>query len=272
MLRELGLRGAALTIYAIIYSFSGGGKGTFYGSHEMLEEFGGVSATTVKRVLKELLNNELILKTDGKKEGKKELIVNMEKIKNCQPHLSDAGSKSDCKPVQIGPQKSPKRTATESKMAPNNKHNNKQYIKPIINVYNGAEAPEREKEIFKEDLLGDKSTAQFPDGADTKVTAEGNPIYIKERSSPSENAKAHNGKGTDTEISKALPSQPKSSYLRSGHRKNFRRGEQLPYPSAFPTSKHMSFDPEEAFRLALERTEEWMAEIEERNKKEALLL
>lgn len=262
MVRELGLSGAALTIYAVIYSFSSQGKGTFFASREELAEFAGVGVWTVTNTLKELVNSDLIYIAKGKKHEHKEYRINTDKLKN------QSAQNSHTESVKITHEECENRTLgvgnshTESvKIVSNNKHNNKQYIKPIINVYKGAEAPEREKELFKEDFLGDKSTAPFKGGSDTKAKTEENPIYIKDPASPSENAPSDKSKGTAEENSKTLPSQPKNSYSGSGYRKNFRRGGQNAHSSAFPTYKYMNFDPEEAFSLALARTEEWMAQI-----------
>ena len=62
MHRELGLGGSELLIYAIIYSFSIGGKGVFYGSVDYLAEASGVSYSTARRALARLVEGRLIEK------------------------------------------------------------------------------------------------------------------------------------------------------------------------------------------------------------------
>ena len=61
MLEELNLGGSELLIYAILYSFSSGDNG-FYGSYEYLCRLSGLSQSTVKRILKNLINKRLIIK------------------------------------------------------------------------------------------------------------------------------------------------------------------------------------------------------------------
>ncbi len=60
MSAELGLGGNELLVYAIIYSFSRGAKGLFYGTQDYLVEAIGGSISTVKRTLSSLLGKGLI--------------------------------------------------------------------------------------------------------------------------------------------------------------------------------------------------------------------
>ena len=60
MTEELGLSGSALVVYAIIYSFTRGEYGLFFGSQEYLSRLGGISISTVKRAVNFLLSEELI--------------------------------------------------------------------------------------------------------------------------------------------------------------------------------------------------------------------
>ncbi len=66
---ELGLSGAMLSVYALIYSFSVGAYGLFYGSQEYIANTLGVSTKTVQRTLKGLRERGLIEKCelDGKR-------------------------------------------------------------------------------------------------------------------------------------------------------------------------------------------------------------
>ncbi len=63
MTRGLGLSGAELQVYAVIYSFSRDGVGTFSGSREYLAATVGFSERTVTRALSTLLNKGFIKRT-----------------------------------------------------------------------------------------------------------------------------------------------------------------------------------------------------------------
>ena len=106
MTRDLGLRGSVLIIYAIIYSFSADGKETFYGSREMLEELGGLRATSVKDALKQLLDKKLILKHKGQKPRTKEYSVNLEKLNSNSRISTQPQPKNDLETAEIRPLKS----------------------------------------------------------------------------------------------------------------------------------------------------------------------
>ena len=60
MTGELGLRGAELQVYALIYSFTVTGAGGFSGSRAYIAETVGVSVRTVDRALGELFSRGLI--------------------------------------------------------------------------------------------------------------------------------------------------------------------------------------------------------------------
>ncbi len=63
MTRGLGLSGAELQVYAVIYSFSRDGKGTFSGSRGYLAATVGFSTATVDRAIKKLLERGIIKRT-----------------------------------------------------------------------------------------------------------------------------------------------------------------------------------------------------------------
>ena len=70
MVDELELGGTRLLIYAIIYSFTVGREGLYYGTQDYLSEMGGMSLSSVKRVLSYLTEKGYIEKcTVGRKEG-----------------------------------------------------------------------------------------------------------------------------------------------------------------------------------------------------------
>lgn len=66
---ELGLSGAALSLYALIYSFSTSISGLYFGSQGYAAERIGISLRSVQRAVKTLLDRGLIEKceTDGKR-------------------------------------------------------------------------------------------------------------------------------------------------------------------------------------------------------------
>lgn len=70
MTGRLGLGGGVLLVYAIIYSFTKGERGLFYGTQDFLAEASGLSISTVKRSLSSLLGSALVEKcTVSGKEG-----------------------------------------------------------------------------------------------------------------------------------------------------------------------------------------------------------
>jgi DNA replication protein DnaD len=64
MTKVLGLGGAKLLVYALIYSFTVN-DGSFFGSRGYIAEACGTSVKTVDRALKELVNNGLLSKGEA---------------------------------------------------------------------------------------------------------------------------------------------------------------------------------------------------------------
>lgn len=64
MVSELGLKGNALAVYAIIYGFSQDGNSEYQGSARYLAEWLGCSRTTVMNTLKNLVTNGYLEKRD----------------------------------------------------------------------------------------------------------------------------------------------------------------------------------------------------------------
>ena len=62
MVNELKLKGAELMVYAIIYGFSQDGKSKFTGSWKYLATWCNVSEREIAKVLKKLVEKELIIK------------------------------------------------------------------------------------------------------------------------------------------------------------------------------------------------------------------
>ncbi len=70
MVEELELKGTRLLIYAIIYSFTNGGDGLYYGTQDYLSDMSGISLSSVRRVLSYLTEKGYIEKcTVGRREG-----------------------------------------------------------------------------------------------------------------------------------------------------------------------------------------------------------
>lgn len=86
MLNNLNLVGNELTVYAVIYGFSMGGQGCFFGSREYLSACTNASLPTVDRVLKSLVKKKLINKTSSiTNRGITPIYsANLEKIKEAQ--------------------------------------------------------------------------------------------------------------------------------------------------------------------------------------------
>ena len=65
MINRLGLKGVPLSVYAIIYGFSQDGENEFTGSLQYLCDFtGGTSKPTIIKALKELVENDLLLRRE----------------------------------------------------------------------------------------------------------------------------------------------------------------------------------------------------------------
>lgn len=62
MVQELGLKGAELLVFAIIYEFSQGGESTYQGGEKYLSYASGLPIPTVRKALKRLMEKGLIVK------------------------------------------------------------------------------------------------------------------------------------------------------------------------------------------------------------------
>lgn len=88
MLEELRLSGSELLIFAIIYSFTDGGQGLYYGTQDFLASASGTSVSTVKRVISRLLEKKYIEKCQcGERCGYKAL-------RNVKPKAQEASETS----------------------------------------------------------------------------------------------------------------------------------------------------------------------------------
>ena len=71
MLNNLGLKGTALEVYAIIYGFSQDGESCFAGSLQYLSDFTNTSKPTVIKALKELVEKDFLIKQEIEMNGVK---------------------------------------------------------------------------------------------------------------------------------------------------------------------------------------------------------
>lgn len=83
MRNSFNLTSNELTVYAVIFGFSQGGQGCFYGSREYLSACTGANVRTINRVLSSLIEKNLILKRSSiTSHGITNIYtVNMEKVK-----------------------------------------------------------------------------------------------------------------------------------------------------------------------------------------------
>ena len=82
MVKRLGLKGVALTVFAIVYSFSQDRESAFYGSLSYLAEFTGATKKTIITALQDLCERMYIIKDAATLNGFKcnRYFVNWEKI------------------------------------------------------------------------------------------------------------------------------------------------------------------------------------------------
>ena len=97
---ELSLSTNELAVYAIIYSFTKGQIGVFYGSQEYLANLIGISRRTVIRIYKKLTLMHLIEKINSKEENKRG-------VRALMPKPTEA-SRKDESPVLPEIKKTPK--------------------------------------------------------------------------------------------------------------------------------------------------------------------
>jgi hypothetical protein len=132
MTKELGLGGAKLLVYALIYSFTVN-DGSFFGSRGYIAEACGITDTTVGRVLKELLQEGLLIKNEERTNFETQIytaIIPFTDGKDTQNEPS-AKSVSPIQNVYLPPANC---TPSPSKMT----DNNKDYTKTIKQTNNHA--------------------------------------------------------------------------------------------------------------------------------------
>lgn len=147
MSRALGLSGAELQVYAVIYSFSRDGIGTFSGSKEYLARTVGFSVRTVERALKDLTERGLVFRSRCRADEPFMYVTNSAMITRALEELYQGRQNvvgSHRQNVATGPTKCRKCT---DKMSPNNKEDNKEIINTPPPPPKSAQArEEKEKE------------------------------------------------------------------------------------------------------------------------------
>ena len=126
MTKELGLGGAKLLVYALIYSFTVS-EGSFFGSRGYICEACGInSLRTVDRVLRELTNEGLLMRLDK---------VGADCVTYATVEIKDIGKKCMGKNSTPPEQKMP---IPPAKIAHNNKDYNKTNKHTNIHTYNNV--------------------------------------------------------------------------------------------------------------------------------------
>ena len=134
MTRDLGLRGAALVVYAIIYSFSYDGIGTFFGTRDVLADYAGISISTVGKILNDLTKSGLIHTANGKNFEHKEYQTNLELIKDYSQILPAAQPKITCAATENKTRSYQNSSAPQPNFTHYNKYNNGNNNKYIYNT------------------------------------------------------------------------------------------------------------------------------------------
>lgn len=126
MINRLGLKGIALSVYAIIYGFSQDGESEYTGSLQYLCDFtGGTSKPTVIKALKELVDKQYIFR--------REEYINSVKFNRYQVNLPllkkfNGGGKEN------EPEAVKNFNGGGKEILPNNKEYNKSFNKEIDNI------------------------------------------------------------------------------------------------------------------------------------------
>ena len=163
MVEDLGLRGVALKVYALIYSFTKAG-GSCYGSIDYICSRTNAGRTAVKESLKRLLDKGYIFKIEDKSIRTNKFCANMALTVEKRPQVTDDD------PVEKRPRPGRKTTPTWSENDPNNKDNNKEITTTTTNIHSfkgeeslrdpflSAGADEADKTAdFENDFCADKA-------------------------------------------------------------------------------------------------------------------
>ncbi len=161
MTEKLGLRGAELQVFALIYSFSHDGLGTFSGSREYIASTTGFSVKTVSRALASLTDKNYVKRKSSQNSPSYIYTANLrltclaieseerdldEKLtvlsSGAKRGKSDSRQSAVTKSSEMrteSPEMRTKSPEDEDKMSRNNKDDNKVYNKEIINTSPSAD-------------------------------------------------------------------------------------------------------------------------------------
>lgn len=129
MTRGLGLSGAELQVYAVIYSFSRDGVGTFSGSRAYLAATVGFSERTVTRALGTLLDKGYIKRSRGNHPSAHIYSVDMKTAKSARQNVTlQEGQNVTLQDGQNVSDGEPNWREGGDKMSTNNKDDNKEII------------------------------------------------------------------------------------------------------------------------------------------------
>ena len=178
MVEDLGLRGVALKVYALIYSFTKAG-GSCYGSLNYICERTGASRAAVKRATKKLLDCGYIFKTENRSvktnsyKARMEIVAQNELIKKQEWAQNEPILKQRW--AQNEPEMSSKRAPNGLKMNPNNKDNNKEITTTTnIHSFKGEESlrdPFLSADADKADKTAELAKALDVDGGYISMTS-----------------------------------------------------------------------------------------------------
>ena len=86
---ELGLRGSKLLVFAVVYRYSGEGKGEYYGSLDYIAEWCGISRAQASLILRDLTEQGILEKIEAKDRPHYRIPVSVWKTKRLENQTED---------------------------------------------------------------------------------------------------------------------------------------------------------------------------------------
>lgn len=84
---ELGLRGSRLLVFAVVYRYSGEGKGEYYGSLDYIAEWCGISRAQASLILRDLTNEGILEKIAAKDRPHYRIMADVWKTKRLENQM-----------------------------------------------------------------------------------------------------------------------------------------------------------------------------------------
>lgn len=84
---ELGLRGSRLLVFAVVYRYSGEGKGEYYGSLDYIAEWCGISRAQASIILRDLTNEGILEKIAAKDRPHYRIMADVWKTKRLENQM-----------------------------------------------------------------------------------------------------------------------------------------------------------------------------------------